>query len=137
MRNYQTLDSRYDEFLFAEVGEQPNGMSMSMASAFARLGLDPWEEAARLAVLPASAARTSLAGMVARMPDVALGAADSAKLIGDLMLLLSPRGQISAEAVPVPKAAWRRAGLQLDSRWLVAAIAVEFLIAAGWLLFSR
>jgi hypothetical protein len=137
MPNYQTLDSRYDEFLFAEVGEQANGMPMSMASAFARLGLDPWEEAARLAALPASAARVALAEMVAHMSDVALGAAESAKLVADLTPLLSRRGQVSTEAVPVPRAVWWRTVLQLDSRWLVTAIAVGSVISAGWLLFSR
>jgi hypothetical protein len=44
--------SQYDVFLFVEVGEQENGMTMSMASALIRLGLDPWDEAARLATLP-------------------------------------------------------------------------------------
>jgi hypothetical protein len=34
------------------VGDEQNGMPLSVVSAFTRLGLDPWEEGARLATLP-------------------------------------------------------------------------------------
>lgn len=42
----------FDPFLLASVGREENGMQVSVLSALARLGLDPWEEADRLAGLP-------------------------------------------------------------------------------------
>ena len=39
--------ARYNDFLFATVCEEANGMQLSVLSALARLNLDPWEEAAR------------------------------------------------------------------------------------------
>jgi hypothetical protein len=41
--------SDFDAFLFAPVGEERNGMLLSVLSALARLDVDPWQEAARLA----------------------------------------------------------------------------------------
>jgi hypothetical protein len=42
------LTVRYNDFLFAPIGEQANGMQLSVLSALARMNVDPWEEAARL-----------------------------------------------------------------------------------------
>jgi hypothetical protein len=57
-----------DDFLFAAVGEQQNGMPLNVVSGLTRLGLDPWEEAARLAALPRALATEKLAPIIARLP---------------------------------------------------------------------
>lgn len=46
------LGSEFDAFLFAPVGDDENGMALSVLSALARLSVDPWLEAASLAQLP-------------------------------------------------------------------------------------
>jgi hypothetical protein len=56
------------EFLFAAVGTEANGMTLSLVSVFARLGNDPWQEAGRLAGLPKPEAIESLARIIAGMP---------------------------------------------------------------------
>jgi hypothetical protein len=53
---YAQITDTFDPFLLASVGIEENGMEVSVLSALARLGLDPWEEAGRLAVLPKNAA---------------------------------------------------------------------------------
>jgi hypothetical protein len=60
--------SGLNEFLFAPVGTEANGMTLSLVSVFARLGHDPWREAGRLAGLPKSEATESLARIIAGMP---------------------------------------------------------------------
>jgi hypothetical protein len=60
--------SRLNDFLFAAVGTEANGMILSVVSVFARLGNDPWLEAGRLAELPRSEATESLARSIAAMP---------------------------------------------------------------------
>jgi hypothetical protein len=52
MRGYSLLDSEFNDFLFAPIGEEGNEMLLSVLSALARLGVDPWQEAARLSQLP-------------------------------------------------------------------------------------
>ena len=63
--------SGLNEFLFAPVGTEANGMTLSMVSVFARLGNDPWQEAGRLAGLPKPEATESLARIIASMPTSA------------------------------------------------------------------
>ena len=41
-------------------------MPLSVISALTRLGVDPWEEAARLAALPKALAAEAMASMIAR-----------------------------------------------------------------------
>ena len=57
---FSTLSASYDDFLFASVCEDPNGLRLSVLSALARLNVDPWEEAARLAAMPKQIAETTL-----------------------------------------------------------------------------
>jgi hypothetical protein len=58
---FSLLHSDLNDFLFASVGDQQNGMPLSVISALTRLGVDPWEEAARLAALPKVLAAEALA----------------------------------------------------------------------------
>jgi hypothetical protein len=78
MREYDTfikqgsvfrLGSEFDVFLFAPIGEDRNGMLLSVLSALARLHVDPWQEAAKLARLPREAATQRLASLIAALPD--------------------------------------------------------------------
>ena len=49
-----------DAFLHAKIGEDRSGLVVTVASAIAQSGKDPWKEAARLALLtPAAAANCS------------------------------------------------------------------------------
>lgn len=63
------LGSEFEDFLFASIGEDQNEMPLSVASAVARLDLDPWQEAARLAELPREAAIQRLASLIAELPN--------------------------------------------------------------------
>jgi hypothetical protein len=65
---FSLLHSDLNDFLFASVGDEQNGMPLNVISALTRLGIDPWEEAARLAALPKALAAETLAPMIARLP---------------------------------------------------------------------
>jgi len=61
--------SRLNDFLFAVVGREANGMTLSVVSVFARLENDPWQEASRLAkVAEAGSDGKPLHGAFAGMP---------------------------------------------------------------------
>jgi hypothetical protein len=66
---FSLLKPEFNEFLFATVGEDRVGMSLSVLSAFTRLGVEPWLEAARLSDLPKNFAIATLSGMIARLSD--------------------------------------------------------------------
>jgi hypothetical protein len=65
---FSLLHSDLNDFLFAPVGDEQNGMPLNVVSGLTRLGIDPWEEAARLAALPKAVAAEALAPMIARLP---------------------------------------------------------------------
>jgi hypothetical protein len=48
--------SEFNDFLFAPIGEDRNGMLVSVRSGLARSDVDPWQEAAKLAQLSGEAA---------------------------------------------------------------------------------
>lgn len=98
--------TEFDEFLFAPLGDEENGMTLSVVSALARLGFDPWREAARLAGLPKPQAEAALAGLFGRLPAAADrpdAAAYAAQLIG-----LLPRSGAEGAAGPAVSASARR-----------------------------
>ena len=64
-----TLAPEFDNFLFARIGEEKNGMLLSVISALAGLDLDPWQEAANLAQLPKPTATGRLASLIESLPD--------------------------------------------------------------------
>jgi hypothetical protein len=93
---FSLLHSDLNDFLFATVGDEPNGMPLSVISALTRLGVDPWEEAARLAALPKVLAAEALAPMIARLsigrPQRSNNVAIAQRLVG-----LLPMGANAAE----------------------------------------
>ena len=61
--------AQFDAFLFASVCEEANGMRLSVLSALARMNVDPWEEATRLAAMPRAIAEKTLMSIL----DLACG----------------------------------------------------------------
>jgi hypothetical protein len=84
-----------NEFLFAEVGTELNGSPLTILSILARLGQDPWAEAARLAKLPQAAMIDCLAQSIAKMPLGPRALIDARVTAARLVLLLP--GQTSTK----------------------------------------
>lgn len=74
---YSRGHSEFNDFLFAFVGVEKNGIQLTVLSALARLGLDPWGEAARLSRLSKEAATSALAAAISALPDGEWNALDS------------------------------------------------------------
>jgi len=84
-------------FLFAPVWVEANGMTLTTLSALARLGLDPWDEAGRLARLSKLEAGAELARSLAALPGRSLP--DAAKVAKRLVTLLPEGAQPPSPAV--------------------------------------
>jgi hypothetical protein len=83
--------SEFDAFLFAPVGDDKNGMLLSVLSALARLDIDPWEEAANLARLPGSTAIERLTTLIAALPGRPASRPDPETIAARLIALLPGR----------------------------------------------
>lgn len=91
-REYSLIPSEFNEFLFASVGEEKNGMQLTVLSALTRLGLDPWGEAARLSNLPGETATRALAAAIAVLPEGDWRVSDAGAIAGRLVNYLPGRG---------------------------------------------
>jgi hypothetical protein len=94
--------SEFDDFLYASIGVGNNDMPVSVLSAFARLNLDPWEQAATLRNMPRPSATRRLAELIAQLPGP-WAKPDLAATAHRLIELL-PQGatsEVSLEEMPV------------------------------------
>lgn len=76
------------DFLYASVDSGVDGNPLSVLSAMARLGVDPWKEAAELAELPRGTAQQRLASLLERLPSRPWAKAESGRIAYRLLELL-------------------------------------------------
>ena len=95
------LGFEFDNFLFALVGEDRNGMPLSVVSVLARMELDPWVEAASLADLPAETAARKLAAWLDALPDPTLRPASPDTRAARLIALLPRRKTLKSPPPPL------------------------------------
>ncbi|HEX3416689.1 MAG TPA: hypothetical protein VHT21_09835 [Stellaceae bacterium] len=125
---FSLLHSDLNDFLFASVGEEQNGVTLSVVSALTRLGVDPWEEAARLTPLPKASAAEALATLIARLPIRRTQSLDDLAISRRLVELL-PAGK------PAPLQGRERAGVARKKYWGAMILLASLALAAA-LLFS-
>jgi hypothetical protein len=87
------LGTEFDAFLFATTGVERNGMPLNVVSVLARMDLDPWQEAASLAALPAETATQKLAAWLEALPEPIPRHADTSKTAARLIALLPHRSR--------------------------------------------
>ena len=94
------LGSEFDDFLFAAIAADCNGMPLTVVSALARMDLDPWHEAAGLAEVPVEAATAKLTSLLDALPGPTLQYLDLGTTAARLIALL-PRPPRSSARSPV------------------------------------
>jgi hypothetical protein len=78
----------FNDFLFAPIGEEENGMVLTTLSALARSGVDPWDEAARLSQLPRETAIQRLTSMISGLPNGRWAQSATESIVARLIALL-------------------------------------------------
>ena len=123
-------DAELNAFLFASVGEDKTGVDVTVLSALARVGLDPWGEAARLASLPSEAAALALTKTIGLLPIGNWTAADVRGIAARLVACLPRRG--AAPVAPAQHTTPTTTKVRIGPTiWMVCAIA-----AIGWFFVS-
>jgi hypothetical protein len=113
--------SDLNQFLFADIGTEANGTTLSVLSVFARQGADPWTEADRLAVLPKAAAADSLARTIATMPKSLWPLPDALAIAVRLTGLLPVRPIGIRQTAGIIQATGIR---QVAGRWSIVQVAL-------------
>ena len=121
--------SEFNEFLFALIGKESNGMPLSVVSALARLEMDPWQEAARLASLPKELAAPALDRLISRLPAGSWDRSETRMIAARLIELLPRRSVRALRADPQPGT--RRKAIPAAILWLVVAAIAALLLLLG------
>jgi hypothetical protein len=123
--------SEFDAFLFAPVGTDANGMTLSVLSMLARTGVDPWGEAADLARLPGAKAIDTLISLIAELPDHVFAQIDRPTIAARIAALLPRR------AIPdlVPSQTTLDKGGA--SAVAISLVVMALLMVGGWMLANR
>jgi len=129
------LGSEFNDFLFAPIGEDRNDVPLSVLSALARLGLDPWQEAAELAQLPRDTATQRLVASLAALSD-GLSVHLEIRTIAARLIALLPhpaRSNVPSHGtIPgVDEIIKFRMGMRLF------AVLIAIMLAAQWIVASR
>jgi hypothetical protein len=119
--------SNLNQFLFADIGVERSGSPLTVISALARVGLDPWGEADRLARLPRSAARDGLAQLIAALPSGLWPMTEAIPIASRLVALLPGPNDSPASGSMPARARWE---------WMIAAAMFAVLLAASAVRFA-
>lgn len=98
--NLQASD--LNPFIFAPVGTELNGSTLTVLSLLARLGSDPWFEARRLADQPRKAAAEWLAERIALTSLAPEDHGDARRKAADLVALLPARAGMAKVGAVLP-----------------------------------
>lgn len=132
-----TLRKDFDDFLFAQVGVDASGMPVTLLTVLARLGIDPWEEAADLARLSREVAMQRLTSRLEAMPNAPASAEDTVNLATRLIALLRrvPTRKAESPEVAAPRESVKKSRrVNVAIYWLMGLV---FLLAAQWALSPR
>lgn len=138
---YSPIQPEFDDFLFATVGEEIDGMPLSTISMLTRLGFDPWQEAGRLASMVKREATDQLTLIIARLPGTNWVDERRAEIAGNLIDLL-PHRAASETATGSQPPRYRRPGywttkLDRAKPWLIplifaAAVLITLVAQQSW-----
>jgi hypothetical protein len=125
--------SEFDDFLFAPIGDERNGMLLSVNSALARLDLDPWLEAASLARMPKQTALERMTSLILALPDRTSAHRDPEAIAARLIALLPRPG---ASRAPQRELLVARSAAT-KTRVIILGILMGFLLTTQFLMRSR
>src|ERR1700733_12639255 len=101
------IGREFDPFLFASIGEGQHGHRLTVISALAQSGVDPWLEAIGLARLSRELATARLSRLIAALPGLPLSNRPADSIAEELVALLprTDRFTPSSQATPTPPTA--------------------------------
>lgn len=125
--DFSLANSKFDDFLYEPIGDDANGVTISMFSGLSRLEIDPWRESARISALPVDLASRAIAERIGQLQISTWDISHNVRVASRLVKLLPTHER--RVALPGPKS--RRSLLSLAT-WLVLALGIG-LTLVNWL----
>lgn len=138
--SFRPLRPDLDKFLFAQVGNEADGVPLSVISALTRLGLDPWEEASRLCSFSEREAAEQLTRLLADLPGHTDRLRDTRQTAAGLVSLLPESGSSSPRMpqIQIRPRFWAGSFPKLSQFWVgcfvvvAAAVLLSAVIHTGF-----
>ena len=124
------LSGEFDAFLFSSIGEDRNGLPLSVVSLLTRRDLDPWLEAARLATLPKETATRQLTLLIQTITYQPLTLPDPEAIAIRLIALLP-----HAPHADMPQSK-KKAGVTLTAALMSPKIVMAMILVVICLIFT-
>jgi len=140
--SFRPLRPDLDNFLFATIGAEQDGIPLSMVSALTRLGLDPWDEAGRLSSLGKREAIEQLARLIGELPGTRRSSAEAREIAGKLVEQLPRYDNTRPSRVSQVRRRYRWPTMPKQSQFLIfclvlaTAALVSILLHSGGLPFG-
>lgn len=126
--------AEFNDFLFAPIGEDRNGMLVSVLSGLARLDVDPWQEAAKLTKLPGEAATLRLASLIGTLRDTENAYLDPSTTAARLIALLPQRDGSKNQSSNTP----RGNDMTTNSKsWWICLILMSLVLSTQFTIASK
>jgi hypothetical protein len=125
----------FQQFLYAPICEDHEGMTLSVLSALARQDIDPWTEAARLSRLPEETAVEQIIALLDALPRRIVASLDRMKVASRLSALL-PRSTASnlSDARPAAAAVGRQSLAAFALNWRFFYLYLCLMLLMNWLM---
>ena len=138
------LRTDLNDFLLAPIADDATGMPLTMLTALARKGVDPWVEAADLADLPREAARQKVISLLAQVPNGPAPGDATEVLASHLVTLLhsvakrqAPVASAPPPAVAMPAPVPAPAQSRSSRRAIYYLLALIVALGAQWVMSNR
>ena len=126
--------SEFQQFLYAPICEDREGMTLSVLSALARQDIDPWAEAARLSQLPEETAVEQITALLDALPSRIAASLDRMKVASRLSALLPRSGASNLSGVrPAASAAVGQSPAGLAFNWRFFYLYLCLMLLMNWL----
>ena len=128
------LGPEFNDFLYAPVGVEKNGMQLSVLSALARQNVDPWQEAAELTGLPEKTAIQRLMSLIPALSNVSEINTDRDTVAVRLVALLPHH---ASSRTPPHKTLSGADAIKGFSGVILYAVFVLFMLGTQWIAASH
>jgi len=122
-----SLGPEFYEILYSPLGQDNEGVMLSVLSALARQDVDPWDEAARLASVPKEAVVKQLSVMLNAAPHRRSASPDAFHVTARLIALLPRHGRVNLAAYESLSVMASRTKPTIVSGFLFVAIYLVFI----------
>ncbi len=133
MRAAATAGSEFQNFLYAPICQDQEGMTLSVLSALARQDVDPWTEAARLSQLPKETATKQITDLLDGLPRRTLACLDRAEVAARLSALLPRNAAVKVSGMMKSLSTAQQTAIPLAFNWRFFCLYLCLMLLVNWL----